>query len=362
MNTQKPLLEIRDLVVEYRSRRRVVRAVDGVSLSVPPGETVGLVGESGSGKTTLGRAILGLAPVTSGTITFGGQDITRLRGAARRKLAREMQAVFQDPYSSLNPALTVSKIVGEALRAPGQVNSAEAATRVRDMLERVGLSSSAGGKFPGSFSGGQRQRIAIARALISSPRLVICDEAVSALDLSIQAQILNLLRGLQRETALSYLFIGHDLDVVRYMAERTVVMYRGRVMEEGPADAVARRPGHPYTRALVASMPSHDPRMRKTARTALADDVTAALAPPPPHGCPFAPRCPEAIGLCREQPPPPVPTADGGLVACHRYPELAARPGAPVVPPVSTELVSEVPAQSPTLEGATMPGLPTSPE
>jgi peptide/nickel transport system ATP-binding protein len=362
MSAQEPLLEIRDLVVEYRSRRRVVRAVDGVSLSVPPGETVGLVGESGSGKTTLGRAILGLAPVTSGTITFGGQDITRLRGAERRKLAMEMQAVFQDPYSSLNPALAVSMIVGEPLRALGRVNSAEMAARVRDMLERVGLSSSAGVKFPGSFSGGQRQRIAIARALIGSPRLVICDEPVSALDLSIQAQILNLLRGLQRETSLSYLFIGHDLDVVRYMAVRTVVMYRGRIMEEGPADAVARRPGHPYTRVLVASMPSPDPRMRKTARTALADDVTAALAPPPPHGCPFAPRCPEAIGLCREQPPPPAPTADGGLVACHRYPELAARLGAPVTPPASADLVTEASARSPARQSTTSPGPLTSPE
>jgi ABC-type oligopeptide transport system ATPase subunit len=235
------LLEIRDLVIEYRSRGRHVRALDGVSLDIDKGETVGLVGESGSGKTTLGRAILGLVPVTAGTICYDGQDITKASPKRRRALASQIQAVFQDPYSSLNPALKVSRILAEAGHPQ----------KIHDMLHRTGLPATAAGKYPGAFSGGQRQRIAIARALMPSPDLVICDEATSALDLSVQAQILNLLRDLQREYSLSYLFIGHNLDVVRFMSHRIVVLYRGHVVESGTSLQIARQPQHPYTRQLV---------------------------------------------------------------------------------------------------------------
>jgi oligopeptide/dipeptide ABC transporter ATP-binding protein len=298
------LLEVRDLAVEYRSRGQRIRALDGVSLDIGPGETVGLVGESGSGKTTLGRAVLGLVPVTSGSIVFDGQDITRVRGARRRGLGRHIQAVFQDPYSSLNPALKVSASLAESLRARGRVSAAEAAGRISDMLRQTGLPETAAGRYPGAFSGGQRQRLAIARALMPAPDLVICDEATSALDLSVQAQILNLLSDLQRQYPLSYLFIGHNLDVVRFVSHRIVVLYRGRVMEEGPAAEVARNPRHPYTRLLVGKTRQAGPARQ--------------LNPPGQagQGCPFAPRCPLATDLCLTETPQLV-LMNGFSAACH---------------------------------------------
>ncbi len=253
------LLDVQDLTVAYRARQQRVTAVSGVSLAIAPGETLGVVGESGSGKTTLGRAILGLAPVSGGQISYDGRDITRLRGRARRGLAADIQVVFQDPYSSLNPAMTVSATLAESLRARGALPAAVAAQRIRDALEQVALPAAAASRYPAAFSGGQRQRLAIARALMPGPRLVICDEAVTALDVSVQAQILNLLRDLQQRLLLCYLFIGHDLDVVRFMAHRVLVLYRGQVMEHGPASVVARRPRHPYTQALLAAAPRSTP-------------------------------------------------------------------------------------------------------
>jgi oligopeptide/dipeptide ABC transporter ATP-binding protein len=320
MSGEQPLLVVHDLHVEYRKRGQRVAAVAGVSLAIAPGETLGLVGESGSGKTTVGRAILGLTPVSGGRISFAGQDITRLRGRARRALARDMQVVFQDPYSSLNPAMPVSAILAESLRARGARPARETAQRVREALEQVALPATAASRYPATFSGGQRQRLAIARALMPTPRLVICDEAVTALDVSVQAQILNLLRELQREHAFCYLFIGHDLDVVRFMSHRVMVLYRGRVMEHGPAGVVARHPRHPYTQALLAAAPGSAKRPASPGA-----DTGAPPIPPPqnPAGCPFAPRCPHAIDICATAVPPLVPARDGGAVACHRYPELA---------------------------------------
>jgi peptide/nickel transport system ATP-binding protein len=333
---QPPLLDVRDLHVDYGRRRRQVAAVAGVSLAIEPGETLGLVGESGSGKTTLGRAILGLTPVSSGRIAFAGQDITRWRGRARRGLARDIQVVFQDPYSSLNPAMPVSAILAESLRARGARPARETALRVREALEQVALPAAAAGRYPGAFSGGQRQRLAIARALMPGPRLVICDEAVTALDVSVQAQILNLLRDLQRRHAFCYLFIGHDLDVVRFMSHRVMVLYQGRVMEHGPAAVVARRPRHPYTQALLAAAPGSGTGPAAPSRPALPARPAAPsrAAPPAQHsgppaqapaspGCPYAPRCPHVIDICAAAMPPLVPASDGGAVACHRYPELA---------------------------------------
>jgi peptide/nickel transport system ATP-binding protein len=285
--------------VEYPHR---VRALDSVSLDIAPGETVGLVGESGSGKTTLARAVLGLVPVTSGSIAFNGTDITGARGAQRRALGSQIQAVFQDPYSSLNPSIKVSSVLAESLRAAGKLPAGEVGRRTLAMLEQVALPAASAAKYPSAFSGGQRQRLAIARALMPSPSLVVCDEATSALDLSVQAQILNLLRDLQRRYSLSYLFIGHNLDVVRFVSHRIVVLYRGQVLEEGPAAAVARKPRHPYTQLLVHGGPSS------------LSTVT------PSAGCAFAPRCHLATDICRTVKPQPVLISEIS-VACHNLPE-----------------------------------------
>ena len=262
----QPLLEASELVVRYRSGRRVIAALDGVSLDVRAGETVGVVGESGSGKSTLARAILGLAPVASGRVRFMGQDVTHLGFRKRRELYRSVQLVFQDPYSSLNPSRTIGETLAEPLRAQGQRDRAAIRERVAELLERVELPAEAMERYPGDFSGGQRQRIAIVRALVLSPRLVICDEAVSALDLSVQAQILNLLRSLQFTSGLSYLLISHDLDVVRHMCDRVVVLYRGRVVESGFTAEVTRAPAHRYTAALLDAAPLPNPRMQRNRR------------------------------------------------------------------------------------------------
>ena len=327
-----PLLEIRDLEVQYRRRRRdpILKASDRVSLEVLPGETVGVVGESGSGKSTVAKAALGLAPVHAGHIRLVGQDITQLGPRGRRDLSRIMQVVFQDPNASLNPYLTVGRSLAEPLEVHGLRPGPELRQRVADALERVGLPSEAADRYPAQFSGGQKQRLAIARALIVDPQLVICDEAVSALDLSIQAQILNLLVEQQRGRQLSYLFISHDIEVVRYISDRIYVMYLGQVMETGPAHAVTGNPAHPYTQELLDSAPIADPRVQRrrtreeAARKARQDPVTAGANAHPSGGCPFAPRCPYAIDLCRTQRPPLVPTDAGGLSACHRYPEWKA--------------------------------------
>ena len=253
------LLEVRDLCVSYRHGGRSFSALDQVSVDVQAGQTVAVVGESGAGKSTLGRAVLGLVPVTSGVVRFGGQDITRLGHRARLPIAARLQVVFQDPNSSLNPARTIGSSVAEPLLGQRKPRS-EVGVKVAAMLERVGLPASAADRYPRQFSGGQRQRIAIARALIVSPDLIICDEALAALDLSVQAQIINLLLELRRDLGVSYLFIGHDLSVVRHLADRVVVLRKGRVVEEGIAAQVCEQPTDPYTRALMDAAPVPDPR------------------------------------------------------------------------------------------------------
>ncbi|MFG6446049.1 ATP-binding cassette domain-containing protein [Microbacterium sp. P06] len=256
-----PLLEVTDLDVTYPVkgwRRPDFRALESVSLSISPGETVGLVGESGSGKTTLGRAILGLAPVAAGSIRFEGREIAQLKPAQRRALSTDIQVVFQDPYSSLNPAMTVSEILAEPLSAGGSTR-ADAQRRVRELLEQVGLPTDSARRMPREFSGGQRQRIAIARALALGPKLIVCDEAVSALDLTTQAKVLDLLIELQEETGVAYLFISHDLSVVRHISHRVSVMLRGRIVETGDADTVTSTPTEPYTRRLLLASPVADP-------------------------------------------------------------------------------------------------------
>ncbi|WTW99738.1 ATP-binding cassette domain-containing protein [Streptomycetaceae bacterium NBC_01309] len=319
----QPLLEVTGLTVEFRNRRNVLRAVDDVSLAVAPGETVGLVGESGSGKSTLGRAVLGLTPIGAGTVRFAGEDITRAKSARRRALSAELQVVFQDPYSSLNPARTIGQTLVEPLLVHRARDPRRNTSEVAAMLERVGLPAQAADRYPGQFSGGQRQRIAIARALMLSPRLVICDEPMSALDLSIQAQVMNLLADLQHELGLGYLFIAHDLPVVRHLSHRIVVLYRGRVMESGPADQVYDTPLHPYTRALLDAVPGSDPAEQR-ARRARREAAPAVTAPPSPRGCVFAHRCAHAIDICHTT-RPPVQDAGARQVACLRAADLAPR-------------------------------------
>jgi peptide/nickel transport system ATP-binding protein len=322
--TDKPLLAVDGLEVEFHTRRRIVRAVQGATFEIQAGETLGLVGESGSGKTTIGRAILGLVPVTGGAIRLHGRDITRATRRERRSLASELQAIFQDPYSSFNPALRVGASLLEAMPA-GQPRSV-ARERMCDLLERVGLPPSAAEQYPSRFSGGQRQRLAVARALMATPSLIVCDEAVSALDVSIQAQVLNLLKQLQRDFSLSFLFIGHDLDVVRFMSDRIVVLYRGHVLEQGPADVVVRTPRSPYTQALLAATPRvqsnrPDGPTQPAMRTEGQRDAATA-------GCPFSHRCQLAVEICRSQMPILQDADGGGSVACHRYPEAIERAAA----------------------------------
>ncbi|MEO6714775.1 MAG: ATP-binding cassette domain-containing protein [Mycobacteriales bacterium] len=272
------LLAVQDVVVEYPGKglfAKPFRALHEVSVAVGSGETLGLVGESGSGKTTLGRAVLGLAPVVGGTITFEGDDITHARRAARRKLSRDLQVVFQDPYSSLNPSMTVGDILAEPLGSQG-VKGKAARDRVRELLDRVHLPVDAMTRLPREFSGGQRQRIAIARALALRPKLIVCDEPVSALDLSTQARVLDLLLEIQQDTGVSYLFVSHDLDVVRHISHRVAVMLRGEIVETGDAAQVTERPQHPYTQRLLLASPVPDPDRQAERRAARRAQKAAA--------------------------------------------------------------------------------------
>ena len=293
-----------------------LRAVDTVSLTVNEGETLGLVGESGCGKSTLGRLLIRLLPATAGTIRFGGTDITALEGKALRDMRRSMQIIFQDPYGALNPRMTVEAIVSEPLAIHGETENA--AKRVTDMLSLVGLPSRARERFPHEFSGGQRQRIGIARALILNPKFVVCDEPVSALDVSVQAQIVNLLQDLQGELGLTYLFIAHDLGVVKHISTRVAVMYLGKVVEVAAKDTLYAEPKHPYTRGLIASVPVTHPAQRargRAERKRLEGDIPSALNPP--SGCRFHTRCPLVQPICREREPAVTEPTPGHSVACH---------------------------------------------
>ncbi|MFF7396547.1 ABC transporter ATP-binding protein [Achromobacter sp. NPDC008082] len=326
VRAEAPLVRIEDLKVHFPTSQArhapVVRAVDGVSFDVPRNTIVGLVGESGSGKTTTGRALLRLFAPTAGRIVFDGQDITKLNEKQMLPWRRRMQIVFQDPYASLNPRMTVAEILGEALDTHKLAQHRRSA-RIGELLERVGLNADHSRRYPHEFSGGQRQRIGIARALAVEPDFIVADEPVSALDVSVQAQVLNLLQDLQRDLGLTMLFVAHDLAVVDYLCDDVVVMYLGRVMERGPTSEVYARPRHPYTRALLSAAPVPDPRAPRS-RILLKGDIPSPVNPP--SGCVFRTRCPHAIDACATIEAQAVSVGPGHYVACSRIgdPELAA--------------------------------------
>ncbi len=320
---EKPLLEARGLETHFQVKAGlfsrsggVLRAVDGVSLTLARRETLGLVGESGCGKTTLGRTLLHLLRPTGGTLFFEGRKSTNLSGEALRAFRRRAQMIFQDPLASLNPRMKAGPIIEEGLIVHRLGSRAERKNRVMELLERVGLAPEAAGKYPHEFSGGQRQRIGIARALAMTPALIVADEPVSALDVSIQAQIINLLLDLQASLGLSYLFISHDLRVVEQVSDRVAVMYLGKIVETAAREALYGNPSHPYTRALLEAIPSVDPETRKT-RLSVEGDVPSPLAPP--AGCHFHPRCPRCMEVCRSVYPAPRPIGPGHTAACHLY-------------------------------------------
>jgi len=328
MNTPQnlPLLSVKHLKKHFPVRSgflsRIsawVKAVDDISFDIYPGETLGLVGESGCGKTTAGRALLRLIEPTAGHVVFEGNDVLKMGATELRTMRRWMQIIFQDPYSSLNPRMTVGNIVGEALKVHGIVTAEHLDSRIKELLERVGLSPSYRTRYPHEFSGGQRQRIGIARALALNPRFIVCDEAVSALDVSIQAQIINLLRDLQSEYHLAYLFISHDLNVVQHIANRVAVMYLGRIVEIAPAKKLFESPKHPYTQALISANPIPDPDITHNA-TILEGDVPSPLNPP--TGCHFHTRCPNVMEKCKVMEPTPVEIGtnqEKQLVWCHLH-------------------------------------------
>ncbi|MDH3211997.1 MAG: ABC transporter ATP-binding protein [Myxococcales bacterium] len=305
--TRAPLLAVRDLRVHFPATPHAIRAVDGVDLDVGSGETVGLVGESGCGKTTLARAIVGIEPGARGSVRLAGRELIGLARRERRSLCGALQMVFQDPATSLDPRMTIAGILGEALRLHERPVRAEVDVRVCELMERVGLDARLRHRHPHEFSGGQKQRVCIARALAVRPLLIVCDEAVSALDVSIQAQILNLLADLQDEFGLAYLFISHDLAVVRHVADRIAVMYLGQIVEEGRAETVLAGPKHPYTRSLRGAVPSLEPGVPPI--VSVRGDVPSAARPP--GGCRFHTRCPEAFERCARESPPRVAVGDG---------------------------------------------------
>ncbi|WP_202863162.1 ABC transporter ATP-binding protein [Ornithinimicrobium murale] len=326
---QAPLLQVTDLVKHFpvgggllRKESPPVRAVDGVSFSLGRGETLGLVGESGSGKSTLGRLVLRLLDPTAGSVVFDGQDITTSRQSQVKPLRRRMQLIFQDPVSSFNPRMTIEELLLEPMVVHGIGTPTERKRRCVELLDQVGLASSALAKYPHQFSGGQAQRIGIARALTTDPELLVCDEAVSALDVSIQAQVLNLLKSIQQEQGISFLFIAHDLNVVRYISDRVCVMYLGKLAEVGGSDQIMAEPRHPYTQALIRSIPAVTASSSRVERIPLQGEIPNPSRPP--AGCTFHTRCPLRFDAC-DQDVPTLHERDGSLVACHLYrPEASA--------------------------------------
>jgi oligopeptide/dipeptide ABC transporter ATP-binding protein len=320
----EPLVEVRDLVKHFPISKGIVikrsigsvRAVDGINFEVKAGETLGLVGETGCGKSTTARLITRLLDSTSGEVRFEGQDITKLRGAELKAIRREMQMIFQDPYSSLNPRKTVGSIIADPFIIHGlEKGPGERKKRVQELMDRVGLNPEHYNRYPHEFSGGQRQRIGVARALALKPKLIIADEPVSALDVSIQAQILNLLRELQREFGLTMIFIAHDLAVVRHMCDRVAVMYLGKIVELAPSDSLYTFPRHRYTGALLSAVPVADPELRGRERKLLTGDVPSPANPP--SGCRFHPRCEAARDICSVEEPQLTDMGNGTMAACH---------------------------------------------
>ncbi|WP_339249452.1 dipeptide ABC transporter ATP-binding protein [Paenibacillus sp. FSL P2-0136] len=317
------LLEVRNLKKHYPIRKGffskqvgAVKAVDGITLSVEQGETLAVVGESGCGKSTTGRAILRLIEPTEGEIMFGGTDVRSLNTEQLRRFRTDMQMVFQDPYASLDPRWTVQRILEEPLRTHGSAPAGELKSRIEQLMEVVGLSPYQAHRFPHEFSGGQRQRIGIARALALNPKFIVCDEPVSALDVSIQAQVLNLMQDLQEQYGLTYMFISHDLSVVKFISDRVAVMYLGRIVELAPTKALFAKPLHPYTQALMSAVPVPNPGLKKQ-RIVLTGDVPNPETPP--TGCAFHPRCPHAMDRCKSEAPVLRELDSGHQAACHLY-------------------------------------------
>jgi len=322
--SEKPILSVSHLKTYFDvtkglfSRKQIVKAVDDVSFDIMPNETFGLVGESGCGKTTLGRTIVKLYEPTSGSITFNGQDIANIKGAQLKNYRKNMQMIFQDPYASLNPRMTVGEIIKEPMIIHNIFNTdAEREARVVELLKIVGLKPDHIRRYPAEFSGGQRQRIGIARALAVDPKFIVCDEPISALDVSIQAQVVNLLKNIQKELGLSYLFIAHDLSMVKHISDRIGVMYLGHMVEMGPGNDVYHRPLHPYTTALLSAIPIPDPDVAKAkSRIILEGEIPSPINPP--AGCPFCTRCQKATERCHREMPQPIQVGTR-MVACHLY-------------------------------------------
>ena len=322
--SEKPILSVRDLKTYFDvtkglfSKKQIVKAVDDVSFDVMPNETFGLVGESGCGKTTLGRTIVKLYDPVAGSIEFMGKDIANLKGAELKAYRKDMQMIFQDPYASLNPRMTVGEIIKEPMIIHNIYNTdAEREERVVELLRIVGLKPDHIRRYPAEFSGGQRQRIGIARALAVNPKFIVCDEPISALDVSIQAQVINLLENIQKEMGLSYLFIAHDLSMVKHISDKIGVMYLGHMVEMGKSEDVYHRPLHPYTTALLSAIPIPDPDVAKAkSRILLEGEIPSPINPP--AGCPFSTRCPKATERCHKEMPQPIEVG-GRMVACHLY-------------------------------------------